>query len=340
MLGIVLVSYNTTHLTMECLRSIAAANDAGPLAVVLIDNSDDDEERQALAQASAELSALPLRRHAMPRNIGFAAACNIGIAELLADPAIERVLLLNNDAALRPGALAALLRFADAHPEADMFGARMHRADHPDQVDSMGITLYASALASNRHTAEDTLLGPTGGLALYTRKLLETLQARHGYVFDERYFCYAEDTDVALRSILLGFEPAFFDHCVALHWGQASTGGGFSDFVLYHGIRNSIWTMAKGIPAGLLLVLSPLIVLLHGAIVVRHVLGGRARTTWRLYRDALAGLPKMLVSRRRIQASRTRTGRDVWRFINPTFYERRYVRHALRDLLPGRRRPA
>ena len=336
MLGIVLVSYNTTRLTLECLASIAAATGAGALRVELIDNSTDPAERAALHDGSARC-ALPVHLTATDRNVGFAAACNLGIADLLADPAVDRVLLLNNDAVLLPGALAAWLAFADGHPEAGLFGARMHRRDVPDAVDSLGITLYASALASNRQTLADPLLGPTGGLALYSRKLLETLRDAHGTVFDERFFCYAEDTDVALRALLLGFQPAFFDACVALHEGQASSGGAFNDFVLYHGIRNSIWTIVKDLPASIAVPLSPLIVALHAGIVVRHGLRGKAGVVWRLYRDAFAGWPAMWRSRRRIQCERRVPARTLWRCISPRFYERDYLRTALRDLFTGAR---
>lgn len=336
MLGIVLVSYNTTRQTLACLASIAASTDAGALRVELIDNSSADVERAALRDGIARC-ALPVHLTTPGRNLGFAAACNLGIAALLADPAVDRVLLLNNDAVLLPGALAGWLAFADGHPEAGLFGARMHRRDDPARVDSLGITLYASALASNRQTLADPLLGPTGGLALYSRPLLEALRDAHGYVFDERFFCYAEDTDVALRALLLGFQPAFFDACVALHEGQASSGGAFNDFVLYHGIRNSIWTLVKDLPASIALPLSPLIVALHAGIVVRHGLRGKAGVVWRLYRDAFAGWPAMWRSRRRIRRERRAPARALWPYISPRFYERDYLRTALRELFTGTR---
>lgn len=337
MLGIVLVSYNTTALTLECLHSIAAATDAGPLRIELIDNSTNAAERDALRDAMAGFASLRMHWRSMDHNAGFATASNLGIATLLEDPAIDRVLLLNNDATLVPGALAALLRFADAMPEADMFAARMHRRDAPEVVDSLGITLYASALASNRKRLEDRLLGPTGGLALYTRRLLETVHARHGYIFEDRYFCYAEDTDLALRAVMLGFKPAFFNRCVALHQGQASSGGGFTDFVLYHGIRNSVWNLAKDLPWTMLAIMAPLIVVLHVGIVLRHSVGGRSKVVWHLYRDAFAGLPEAWRQRRVVQPTRTRSVRQLWAFINPSFYDHHYTRDALRDLVTGRR---
>lgn len=332
MLGIVLVNYNTSALSLRCLHSILAARDVGPLRVEIIDNSTDASQREVLRRALPDEHGVHLHLTAMDANVGFAAGCNRGIDALLADASVDRVLLLNNDAELRPGGLKALLDHAAAHPEADMLGASMHRMDDPACIDSLGIAMYASGLASNRKHLRDRLLGPTGGLALYSRRLLETLRDRQGGVFDERFFCYAEDTDLALRALLLGFKPGFLDHCVALHAGQASSGGGFSDFVLYHGIRNSIWTLLKTFPAALLWPLAPAIVALHAGIVARHALAGRGRVVWRLYRDALRGAPEMWRSRHAIQQQRVIGARDLWRYITPRFYDRAYLRGAWRDL--------
>ena len=336
MLGAVLVNFNTSELTLECLRSVAASELASVVHVVVVDNDSDDAQREVLETSLREISVAALDLIHMSHNAGFAAACNHAIEALLKHRGIERILLLNNDAVLVDGGLSALLAFADDNPQADMIAARMQRLAHPEQVDSMGIAMYASALASNRVHADDTLLGPTGGLALYSRHLIETLTERHGSVFDERFFCYAEDTDLALRARLLGFNAAYLDQCVALHWGQASSGGGFSDFVLYHGIRNSIWTLIKNFPMIWLIALSPLIVSLHMAIVVRHSLAGRRKVVWRLYRDAFRGIPAMWRSRRIIQVSRVLSLSDFGRLLTPRFYDRQYLRTAWRELWKGR----
>ena len=332
MLGIVLVNYNTSALSVRCLRSILSSRDTGPLRIEIIDNSTDAGQRDILRNALPDIRDVVIHLSTMETNVGFAAGCNSGIAALLADPVVDRILLINNDAELRPGGLEALLDYATSHPDADMFGASMHCMDDPSRIDSLGIAMYASGLASNRKQATDRLLGPTGGLALYSRKLLETVRDHHGSIFDERFFCYAEDTDLALRALLLGFKPAFLDRCVALHEGQASSGGGFSDFVLYHGIRNSIWTLLKTFPAALLWPLAPVIMTLHAGIVVRHTLAGRGRVVWRLYRDALRGAPEMWRSRRVIQRQRAIRARALWRHVTPRFYDRDYLRNAWHDL--------
>lgn len=331
MLGIVVVSYNTAELTLACLESVAAAG-LHELRLVVVDNGSASADVERLRAGIDALELPGAELIPLPDNRGFADGCNLAIDRLLADAAISRILLLNNDAELVPGGLAAFLACAEASPEADMFAARMHRHAAPAEVDSLGIALYASGLASNRLLPADPLLGPTGGLALYSRRLLETVRSAHGSIFDETFFCYAEDTDLALRALLLGFTPHWCDCLVALHHGQASSGGGFSDFVLYHGIRNSIWTVVKDLPGPLLAALAPLILVLHAAIVLRHLLRGKARVLWHLYRDALRGLPGMWRQRRIVQRTRMIGSRGLWRHVTPRFYDRAYLRRAWREL--------
>jgi hypothetical protein len=131
------------------------------------------------------------------------------------------------------------------------------------------------------------------------------------------------------------------DDVVAYHEGQGSTTGEYSDFILYHGIRNSIWMAAKSIPGWILVTQLPWVVLLHAGIVVRHTLQGRWRTLWRLYRDAILGLPRVLAQRRAVLATRRVTLKELRSRIDRHFYETRFLEDAIRDLFrrPGPRAP-
>jgi N-acetylglucosaminyl-diphospho-decaprenol L-rhamnosyltransferase len=208
----------------------------------------------------------------------------------------------------------------------------MKENDRTEIVDSLGITLYKSLLASNRMSTADAYLGPTGGLAVYSRKFLEEVTRLHGYVFDPSYFCYAEDTDLCIRARLLGCSVGYTDAVVAHHEGQASNAGQYNDFILYHGIRNSIWMAAKSIPSWILLTHLHWFIVLHGGIVMRHTVSGRWRTLFRLYRDAFVGLPAAVAKRRAVQSSRRVTLKEFSTHIDPHFYETKFLKDAIRDL--------
>ncbi len=320
------INFNTAELTTRCVASLVGQDGLG--RILVLDNASRPED---LARLRASLDA---RAELMcsPHNLGFAAGSNLGLTHLLADPSLHAILLLNSDAEAEPGLVAALDEALDPARGIALVGAPMRRFEDPNRLDSLGIAFYASCLASNRIDARDPLFGPTGGCALYARELLQDLVQVHGYGFDPAYFCYAEDTDVAARALLLGYRPALIDSPAARHHGQASSGGGFSTFVLYHGIRNSIWTLLKCVPASVLALRLPWILAMHAGIVLRHSLRGEGRTVLRLYRDALARLPAVLRQRRAIQRQRRIAPSVFARYVSTRFYDQGYVRDAVRSL--------
>jgi GT2 family glycosyltransferase len=323
------VNFNTAELTRRCTRSLLGA---GVTHVLVLDNASEAEEYRRLEAAHAgEGAGVRIIRSEV--NLGFAQGCNQLIDEALRDPLCARVLLVNSDAVVESAGLDACLAGMGSH---DLMGGRMHKPAQggaAEEVDSLGIALYKSLLASNRKSTNDAYLGPTGGFAILSRRFLEDVARVHGYVFDPSYFCYAEDTDLCVRARLLGASVGYVDDVVAHHAGQGSTTGGYSDFILYHGIRNSIWMAAKSIPGWILVRHLPWFILLHGGIVVRHLLQGHWKTLFRLYRDAVAGLPRVLRERPKIQASRRVSLAQFRSHIDRQFYERRFVRGAVRDLV-------
>jgi GT2 family glycosyltransferase len=327
-LAAVVVNYNTAALTRRCTRSLL---EAGVTRILVLDNASGAEDYRALEAAHAG-DGEAVRVIRSERNLGFAEGCNHLIEEALRDPRCARVLLVNSDAVAEAKGLDACIA-AMAGGGHDLMGGRMLKPGNPGEIDSLGIALYKCLLASNRKSTADTYLGPTGGFAILSRRFLEEVTRAHGYVFDPSYFCYAEDTDLCVRARLLGASVGYVDEVVAHHEGQASTTGGYSDFILYHGIRNSIWMAAKSIPGWVLVRYLPWFLFLHAGIVLRHLLQGHWRTLLRLYRDALAGLPRVVRERRSVQASRRVTLAEFRRHIDPRFYESRFLKGAVRDLV-------
>ncbi len=322
----VVINFNTVEHTKTSVRSLRAAPEVGH--IVVIDNGSQARDRDELAAFVAQVSDARLLM--LPVNLGFAEGSNAGIRAALEAPDCDALLFLNSDATLAPdGAQALLALFA----EEETIGSVGGRVTKPGgSVDSLGIAFYASCLASNRMTTRDRFFGPTGGCAIYRRELLEKLQAEHGHMFDPDFFCYAEDTDVAARALLLGYRSGYCDGVVAQHEGQASSGGGFNDFILYHGIRNSVWMLVKCVPWPVFWLCSPLIVLMHVAIFVRHGLGGKGKVVLRLYRDAVRGIPAMLRKRRAIQAKRKIGALAFMRCMTWRFYDADYLSQSLRQV--------
>ncbi len=333
MLVVLVINHATTATTRACVEALLTQVLA-PARVYLLDNGSGQMEAAGLAEFAAAHSP-HVRFDASETNLGFAAGMNRLIERALTDPAIDQILLLNSDTLPQPGFIGAMQAKLDSPSRTDMVTARMLDADGK-AVDSLGITLYRSTLASNRKREEEILLGPSGGCALLTRRLLEDLHASHGEWFDETFFCYAEDTDLVTRARWLGYQPAYAPDAVVHHAGALSSGGRENDFVLYYGIRNSLWWLFKDAPVGWLLRSLPWFIVLHCGIVARHLRRGRARVLWRLYCDAIKGIPAMRAKRKIIRATRRVPASEFSNWVEPRFYESGYVRRAWRELWRGK----
>ncbi len=331
----IILNHATADVTLRCLGALLPHLPADARVYVL-DNGSPGEDAERLRKFAVQHSET-IRLSESIRNLGFAGGMNLLIDQALENSQVEPMLLLNSDTVPQAGFIAAMLGELDPAMRTDMVAARMLRMD--DGVDSLGITLYRSTLASNRKRHEEVLLGPSGGCVLFTRRLLEDLHASHGEWFDECFFCYAEDTDLALRARWLGYRPAYAADAIVYHEGSLSSGGPENDFVLYHGIRNSLWWLIKDAPTGWLLRSVPWFIALHCGIWLRHLRRGRGHVLWRLYRDAIKGIPAMRKKRKIIRQTRRVPASEFSRWVEPHFYERGYLRRAWRELWRPAKKP-
>ena len=329
--GIAIVSYNTTNQTLRCLESLRQSILAPNWILVLDNASQTDDLSQGITDMLPyEVTDLRLYRSAI--NLGFAEGCNRLIAVLLAEPSCHSVILLNNDAVAMPSLVLRLTQAIAGSASVGLAGGRMHKLDDPEQVDTLGISLYASLMPADRKSLSDPFLGPTGGCAILSRACLEDIKKSAGYCFDPRFFCYCEDTDLMVRAILLGYQPVFVDELLALHEGQASSGGPGNRFIAYHGLRNAIWMVVKSIPMLMLIKYGFFLLLVHGMAIARQVLLGNSGLLLAVYRDALRGLPAMLRDRSRLREV-SRGGRcALEERITRQFYRAGYAKLVLGQL--------
>ncbi len=90
---------------------------------------------------------------------------------------------------------------------------------------------------------------------------------------------------------------------IAWHIGPARTGKR-SDFTVYHGHRNLVWTFFKNMPWPLSWLYLPQHILLNVVLLVYFSLRGQARVVFKAKRDAIKGLPRIFKERRRIHKNR------------------------------------
>lgn len=239
-IGAVVVNLDRADLLRPCLASlrVAAAHAQIELQTIVVDNGSVDH---SAAMVRAEFPEMQLV--ALPANVGFPGA----VQTALAAGCSEWVLLLNNDATLAPDALAHLLG-ATAAPDVAAVAAQMRFAATPDVVNSAGIGVDVLGVAYDRCLGELAAGGPhepvevfgaSAGAALYRRSALEAAGG-----FDERYFIYLEDVDVAWRCRMAGWRAVYVADAVVWHHHAATAGHG-SDFKYFHVGRNRVRMLAR-----------------------------------------------------------------------------------------------
>jgi GT2 family glycosyltransferase len=304
---VVIVNYNSGALLTECVQSVLASRVHA--AVYVSDNASEDDSIARLRARVGDHPLVTVVRN--ERNLGFAAGNNIVLPLCRA----EYILCLNPDAVLAENALENLLAAAAERREFACFAARMVQSERRNVLDGAGDAYHVSGLVWRRgygapasasaHAQTKEVFSACAAAALYRRDAMEAVGG-----FDEDYFCYLEDVDLGFRLRLLGYRSLYVPDALVYHVGSA-TAGKESDFVVYHGHRNLVWTYVKNMPAALFWLYLPLHIAANVAMVVRYGLQGRWAVMLRAKRDALKTLPVMWQKRRGIQARRIARAREL-----------------------------
>lgn len=306
---VIIVNWNSSLLLQECLNRLRRQTLA-PVRVLVVDNASSDE----CADCVAHYPGAILRQ--LTTNLGFAAGNNIALSEC----STEFVALLNPDAFPEPDWLERLFAAAGAHPDVAAFGSRQLRQGSPEVLDGVGDSYHMSGLVwRERHGMRQQtgdlvpreIFSPCAAAALYRRQALVDMGG-----FDEDFFCYMEDVDLGFRLRLAGHKAMYVPDAVVHHVGSATTGGQHSDFSVYHGHRNLVWTFVKNMPGALFWLLLPLHLMMNVLMVVWLMARGQCRVILRAKWDAIKGLPKVWAERRGIQARRVAKVKDIWRVLD------------------------
>lgn len=192
-------------------------------------------------------------------------------------------------------------------------------ADTPDKLDGTGDVYHMSGLtwrsghglaAASAGDKVREIFSPCAAAAMYKR---EDLLAVGG--FDEDFFCYNEDVDLGFRLRLAGHRALSVPESLVLHHGSATTSVR-SDFAVYHGHRNLVWTWFKDMPMVLLWLFLPAHVLYNIACVVLYMVRGQGKVILQAKWDAVKGLPHVWAKRRAIHADSHNSLRSLWKIIN------------------------
>lgn len=265
---VVIPNWNGRAMLQTCLDALEAQT-VHDREVIVVDNGSVDGSLTWLRETHPSVRLI-----ANTQNCGFAAPVNQGI-DASDSPYVA---VLNNDTEPSPRWLASLLEAAESDERVGMCASRMMFADQPNTINSTGICVDRVAIAwdrrggeagDDRETEPVEVFGACAGAGLYRREMLQEVG-----LFDEDFFAYLEDVDLAWRARRLGWRCLYVPSAHVLH-RHSATGEEGSPFKSFHLGRNKVWLVIKNYPFGPLWYCVPLVVLYDlaaalYALVARH----------------------------------------------------------------------
>lgn len=216
--GVGIVNYHSYDDLEECLDSVKSQ--ALPPAIVLVVDADSEPEQlEDLRERHPEVVFVPRP------NLGYAAGANEVLRQLVARvPGLEFALVMNPDVELDFCFAENLLAAMGERREVALATGKLLRPDGVT-IDSAGIVLPPNRRPRDRGSEEidggqydrlEYVFGASGAALMLRVSALDEI-AIDGEVFDEDFFVYHEDTDLAWRVNLLGWRVLYVPTAIATH---------------------------------------------------------------------------------------------------------------------------
>lgn len=238
-LSVIIVSYNTSQLTHECIESLLHALIKTPavhVQIIVIDNASIDESPNILnaLKKNNNISNVTIEIIENKENVGFGKANNQGLQIAKG----EYILFLNSDTKIIDVDFGELLAYAKNNPDlgaltvkVELPNGKLDLASHRgypsiwrsfayfSQLEKMfGSLPFLKKLFGGYHlldrdfTKIHEIDSPSGAFYLSPKKILEALGG-----FDTRFFMYGEDLDLSLRIKKRGYKIIYYPHFVIIH---------------------------------------------------------------------------------------------------------------------------
>ena len=231
-----IVTFNSARDIAACLESLKGQT-FDDFEIHVLDNASSDETLKVIEPFDvAYLERSPI-------NTGFCKAHN----ELARRFPSEYVLFLNPDAVLTPSFIKELVQAMESRPDAASASGKLLRLDGTT-IDSTGIVMLreqrhldrgADQADSGQFESAEDIFGPSGAAAMYRRTALDDVAIDSQY-FDEDFFAYREDADLAWRCRLLGWTSIYVPRAVAWHRRRVTPErrGELPKEINYHSVKN------------------------------------------------------------------------------------------------------
>ena len=240
-IAVVVINWNSGAYLDKCLQSLETQT-LKPTRIIVVDNASTDDSLEGLEEKFLDCEFIKLES-----NTGFAFANNFAAQK--ADDC-DWIAFLNPDAFANPDWLEKLSKAAEEFPECPSFGSNMLRYGS-DRVDGTGDVYHVCGSAWRRdHGVSSSkveremqeIFSPCAAASFIRKDVFDEAGG-----FDEKFFCYFEDVDLGFRLQLKGYVCRYVPDAVVEHVGSATTSR-YSDFAVYHGQRNLVWSYIRNMP--------------------------------------------------------------------------------------------
>lgn len=218
-LTVVIVNRNTSRLLADCLSHVYRSRLPRKPQVIVVDNGSTDDSIRMVKEDFPEVELIEAGR-----NLGFAAANNRALER--AESAF--ILLVNTDAMLQPDCAGKLMELMREDPRIGMAGPQLLNEDETNQTSYEAVPTLATEtlnrsllkrLFPHRYPGKNRALSKPepvealiGAVMMIRREAMEELGG-----FDEDYFFFLEETDLAVRMRTRGWEVVHDPRPKAFH---------------------------------------------------------------------------------------------------------------------------
>ena len=212
--------------------------------VIIVDNGSSDNSKEYIKNNTFNF---PVRLIENSENLGFAPAVN----QAISSAEFEYIFSLNNDTEVKKGSIKQMVDLISSGNDIFSVQAKMLQFNNKDLIDDVGdeynLLAWTKKVGENHKSDEYTevfeIFSSCAGAALYKKSILEELG-----MFDDNFFAYMEDVDLAIRSKINGYRNLLCPQAIVYHIGSATSGSRYNEFKVRLAARNNVWVVYKNIP--------------------------------------------------------------------------------------------
>ncbi|MCI6993463.1 glycosyltransferase family 2 protein [uncultured Methanobrevibacter sp.] len=218
--------------------------------VIIVDNGSTDGSLDYLKSNSFDF---PLVLIENKENVGFSPAVNQGIRKAKNN----LIFSINNDTEIKKGSIKSLIDLITSSDDIFSVQAKMLQYTNKNLIDDVGdeynLLAWTKKVGENHESSEynevKDIFSSCAGAAMYNKSILDEIG-----LFDDNFFAYMEDVDLAIRSKINGYRNLLCPNAIVYHIGSATSGSRYNEFKVKLAARNNVWVVYKNLPIPLKIV--------------------------------------------------------------------------------------